>query len=269
MSTPKILFSDIDGTLLNEARILSQATISEFKRIKDSVPVILISSRMPKAMVHLQKMAMVDHFPIIAYNGGLILIDKKVAFTLEIDTTIVQAMMKFNNQKKVHFSLYNNDDWYVPKMDYWAMREKNNTKVTPIVKSNEDVVALWKKENKGAHKIMCMGNVDDIDELYSYLEEDFEDQLHLYRSKSTYIEIAPSAISKKTAIEFLLENQYSIYNINEAVAFGDNFNDIEMLGAVGFGVAVDNAKEEVKAVAKYNTKAGPADGVAHFIKKYI
>jgi len=269
MSAPKILFSDIDGTLLNDKRVLSEATITEFKRIKNKVPIILISSRMPKAMVHLQKMAGVEHFPIIAYNGGLILIDEEVAFTLEIDTHIVEAMMEFNKEEKVHFSLYNNDDWYVPKMDYWAMREKNNTKVTPTVLSNQKVIKQWKEKKRGAHKIMCMGNVDDIDKLYSYLEGNFGKQLHLYRSKSTYIEIAPLAISKKTAVEFLLKDQYSTLKVAEAVAFGDNYNDIEMLKAVGFGVAVANAKKEVKEVSRYSTDAGSEDGVAHFIKKYI
>lgn len=269
MNTPKILFSDIDGTLLNEARVLSEATIAEFQRIKAQVPVILISARMPKAMVHLQKMAELTHFPIIAYNGGLILINKEIAFTLEIDTEIIADMMQFNAAQKIHFSLYNNDDWYVPKMDYWAKREQNNTKVIPTVLSNEAVVTSWKAEGKGAHKIMCMGNIDDIDKLSAYLKETYGNQLHIYRSKSTYIEIAPSAISKKTAITFLLEKVYPNLTISDAVAFGDNYNDIEMLQAVGFGVAVANAKAEVKAVAKYQTSAGTANGVAEFIKKYI
>ena len=269
MHTPKILFSDIDGTLLNEARVLSEATIAEFQRIKDTVPVILISARMPKAMVHLQRMAQLTHFPIIAYNGGLILIDKEVAFTLEISPDIIAEMMTFNASQKVHFSLYNNDDWYVPQMDYWAKREQNNTKVKPTVLSNEAVITSWRKEGKGAHKIMCMGNVDDIDNLSTYLEKTFGSQLHVYRSKSTYIEIAPSAISKKTAINFILKKLYPSITISEAVAFGDNYNDVEMLDAVGFGVAVANAKPEVKAAANYSTSAGVEDGVAQFIKKHI
>lgn len=269
MSDIKILFSDIDGTLINEARVLSEATIAEFNRIKATVPVILISARMPKAMVHLQKMAEITHFPIIAYNGGLILIDEKEAFSLEISTDIIQHLIDFNSEQKIHFSLYNNDDWYVPKMDYWAKREQNNTKVIPTVLTNEAVVTSWKKQGVGAHKIMCMGNVDDIDELSTYLKTNFGEQLHIYRSKSTYIEIAPSSISKKTAINFVLQKLYPSLTINDAVAFGDNYNDIEMLEAVGKGVAVANAREEVKAVANYKTDKGTEDGVANFIKKYI
>ena len=266
---PKILFSDIDGTLLNDDRIFSNATISEFKRIKNKIPILLISSRMPGAMVHLQKMASIENFPIIAYNGGLIIVDEKLVSTTEIDCNILENIIAYNASAKVHLSLYNNDNWYVPGMDYWAKREINNTKTNPEVLSNNEVLKLWKKENKGAHKIMCMGNVEDIDNLYTYLETNFKKQLHLYRSKSTYIEIAPAEISKKTAVEFILQNNYPQFNLNDAIAFGDNYNDIEMLKSVGYGVAVANAKKEVTECCKYTTLAGNKDGVAHFIQKHI
>ena len=72
-----IVFSDIDGTLLDSEKRLSDTTIDTFERIKDKTPIVLISSRMPSAMYHLQKSANIDHFPTIAYNGGLIIHDKK------------------------------------------------------------------------------------------------------------------------------------------------------------------------------------------------
>ena len=66
----RIVFSDIDGTLLNVQRELSQHTISEIKRIKDNLPVVLISSRMPSAMTHIQDELGIRNQPIICYNGG-------------------------------------------------------------------------------------------------------------------------------------------------------------------------------------------------------
>ncbi|WP_010181149.1 Cof-type HAD-IIB family hydrolase [Aquimarina agarilytica] len=266
---PKIVFSDIDGTLLNNERILSEATINQFKRIKDDIPVILISSRMPSAMVHLQKMATIEHFPIIAYNGGLILVNNKVVSTHEIANSILEQIIDFNIKTNIHLSLYNNNDWYVPKLDYWAKREINNTKTTPQILTNGKVLQLWKTEQKGAHKIMCMGDVDAIDRLYQFLEENFSNDLHLYRSKSTYIEIAPAIISKKTAVKYLLDHIYTDLSFENVAAFGDNYNDIEMLNAAGFGVAVANAKKEVLAVANHTTLTGANDGVAHFIKNNI
>jgi hydroxymethylpyrimidine pyrophosphatase-like HAD family hydrolase len=50
--------------------------------------------------------------------------------------------------------------------------------------------------------------------------------------------------------------------LENCVAFGDNYNDVEMLEAVGLGVAVANAKAEVLAVADKVTAGNKADGVA-------
>ena len=48
----KIIFTDIDGTLLGPDRVLTQATIDQVTRIKETIPFILVSSRMPKQMYH-------------------------------------------------------------------------------------------------------------------------------------------------------------------------------------------------------------------------
>jgi len=263
-----IVFSDIDGTLLNAERELSDATISEIKRIKDTIPVILISSRMPSAMTHLQEELDITNLPIICYNGGLILVDKKPIHSTFIAPDIIQELHNFNKGNLFHISLYHNDDWFVPQMDFWANRETQNTKVTPVVKPTQEVIDLWKEKNKGAHKIMCMGEEQHIDRAFNFLENNFGTSLHLYRSKPTYIEIAHKSISKLTAIELLISSHYKI-SLSEAVAFGDNYNDIAMIKAVGTGVAVANAKPETLKIADVVTLSGKEDGVAIYIKNNI
>lgn len=266
---PKIVFSDIDGTIINSKRVLSETTIKAIKRVKHKVPVILISSRMPSAIKHLQKSAGIENYPLISYNGGIVMINDKVVSDNAIPYHILKDVVSFNKSGNVHIGLYNNDEWYVPRNDYWMKREINNTKIIPEILPNEEVLKLWKPEQKGAHKIMCMGDEQFIDEIYNYMESKFGNDLHLYRSKNTYIEIAAKNISKRTAVEYILENVYPEININDAAAFGDNYNDIEMLEAVGISVAVDNARTEVKDVAKHTTLAGTKDGVAHFLNKNI
>src|SRR5690606_1060444 len=96
------------------------------------------------------------------------------------------------------------------------------------VRSNKEVLQKWEKEEKGAHKIMAMGDVEHIDKIRDHLQTKFPNQLHLYRSKDTYLEIAPSSISKYTAIELLLQEHFKMSPM-EAVAIGDNYNDVEML----------------------------------------
>lgn len=267
--TYNLLCTDIDGTLLNKDRRLSSLTISEIKRISPTVPVILISSRMPKAMRHLQKDLCILDKPLIAYNGGLILDGETVLEDTFIPVDLVHNIYLEIVNTSIHLSLYYNDNWYVPEMDYWAKREVNNTKVSPFVQSVPMTIKQWQKENKGAHKIMAMGDANEIDTLYKSLEANLGHSLALYRSKDTYIEIAHTAISKETAINTLLEKIYPEYSLKNIIAFGDNYNDIAMLKSVGMGVAVANAKQEVLTIANDHTATNKEDGVALSIQKYF
>jgi hypothetical protein len=88
-----------------------------------------------------------------------------------------------------------------------------------------------------------------------------------YRSKPTYIEISHSSVSKKTAIEVLLNSCYTNISMENIVAFGDNYNDIEMLKAVGLGVAVANAIEEVLQIADKITDTNKNNGVAKTLQE--
>ena len=75
LNSEKIMYNlictDIDGTLLNTDRYLSDATVSAFA--KANIPIVLASSRMPSAMHYLQKGLRIQNASLIAYNGGLIL----------------------------------------------------------------------------------------------------------------------------------------------------------------------------------------------------
>ena len=268
MKDQQIVFSDIDGTLLNANRALSQSTISEIKRIKNTIPVVLVSARMPKAMEYLQNQLGIMHQPMICYNGGLILWNNLVQSSTYITTNILNQIADFDIHNKLHISLYYKDEWYVPQMDKWALREQHNTKVTPTVKPIKEVINTWAKEQKGAHKMMCMGAPEEIDAIAHYLSSNFKDQLQMYRSKDTYLEVSDKSISKLTAIEWLLANHFKT-SLDHAIAFGDNYNDVNMISSVGTGVAVANARPEVLEVADYITQEGKDDGVANFIKKNL
>ena len=260
----KIIFSDIDGTLLNHERDLSDYTIETVKKLNGEIPFILISSRMPAAMKHLQKKMGIEELPLISYNGGLILVDGNAVSSTEIPIHILEELHEFNEPHDVHLSLFHNDEWYVPRDDFWTQREINNTKVNPEFKNNHEVIEKWQKEKKGAHKIMAMGQEEKIDLIRDFLQKNFPDKLHLYRSKPSYLEIAPRSISKLTAIEHLLEKHFRL-PLSQSLAFGDNYNDIEMLKGVGMGIAVGNAKPEVLEIAHMVTTPGKEDGVAKSI----
>lgn len=261
----QLICSDIDGTLLNKDRELSKITINQVKRLSH-IPFILISSRMPKAMIHLQKEFGNTHLPLIAYNGGLLIDNGVIIDSTEISVKIISALFNEIKKSDLHLSLYHNDEWFVSSMDYWAKRESNNTKVIPIVQTIETTISNWKNEDKGAHKIMVMGDKLEIDALGTFIGSNFTDEIIAYRSKDTYLEIAHKSISKKTAIETLLNSHYPKLSMENVLAFGDNYNDIAMIESVGIGVAVKNGVKEIIAVSDATTDGNKEDGVANYLK---
>lgn len=260
-----LICSDVDGTLLNKERELSRTTINTIKKVAKHLPFVFISSRMPEAIHHLQSATETLQMPLVAYNGGLIQYQNKTLFSREISFELTAKIVDLNSNIGVHLSLYNESEWFVPQDDFWANREASNTKVSPNVLSNEKVISLWKNTKKGAHKIMCMGEEHKVEELFQKLSRQFGEVLHLYRSKPTYIEIAPKSISKFTAIQLLIQDLYTL-KPSSVVAYGDNYNDIDLLTHVGLGIAVSNAKPEVKAIANQVTLASYEDGVASSIQ---
>ncbi len=258
----KAICSDIDGTLLNSERSLSANLIAVVSSISPEIPFFLASARMPAAMRHLLQDLNRPKEPLIAYNGALVLDSEgKELESITIPITLVQEIVHTALPEGLHLSLFYGENWYTSVEDHWATREIQNTKVRPTWKSPLEVLENWSATHNGAHKVMCMGDPEKTALLYQTLIQRFGEQLHLYRSKDTYLEIAPKPISKATGLKKILEHGYAI-GLDEVVAFGDGYNDIDLLEQVGWGVAVANAFPEVKAVANEVTKHHKEDGVA-------
>ena len=89
----------------------------------------------------------------------------------------------------------------------------------------------------------------------------------LTRSYPMNIEVMDKDASKGTALDWLC--RHLGIPTSKAVAFGDNFNDIEMLQVAGTGVAMDNAEHETKAAADRVCATNDDDGVALTILELI
>ncbi len=263
----KLICSDIDGTLLDKNRSLSARTLKEIHRLSEYFPIVLISSRMPKSMRKLQRQLKCIHNPLIAYNGSLIIDEERTLFSQEVPFDLLETMRSYVNNTSIHLSLYHKDEWVVPTNDYWAQREANNTKVNPEIQPLATTLKEWKKRGISAHKVMCMGKTEEIDVLYRHLMEHHKDEVNAYRSKDTYIEVSHVHQDKASALNLLLKKKYPTLSMENALAFGDNFNDTTLLEQVGTGVAVANAKKEVLSVANAVTLSNIEDGVAHYLSK--
>lgn len=267
----RAICTDIDGTLLNKERQLSSRTIAVIKSLGKSFPFILASSRMPSAMRHLQAELDIEHHPLIAYNGGYVIAFKEVNVveycSVEIPAEVVEQIISLGQGGSIHNSLYRKDLWFAPAYDQWTEREERITKVRSLVTDVNAVAARWKDRGEGAHKVMCMGPEGEIDVLEKALHTNLGNEIHVYRSRPTYLELAPRAISKATGLALLTEKLYD-FSLEDVISFGDNYNDIDLLVASGWGIAVANAREEVMAVANEITGKSIDDGVAAAIEKH-
>jgi hypothetical protein len=265
----KAICSDIDGTLLNSIRDLSPRLIEVVNRFSENFPVILASSRMPDAIRHLVTDLRKQPQPLIAYNGGFVLSSAgEILEDVSIPVALVEKILHLTEKSEIHVSLYQGEDWYEEKDDYWSQREVKNTKVECTWMKGFDVVDQWAGGNSGAHKVMCMGNCNEINWLFRELHLEHAKDLHLYRSSDTYLEIAPKAVSKATGLKKILNHEFD-FDMDAVIAFGDNYNDIDLLQSVGWGVAVANARSEVKAIAQEITFTNKEDGVAMVLEKIL
>ncbi len=269
----RALCTDIDGTLLNSSRELSPRTISVLKKASNHIPVILASSRMPAAMTHLQAQIGITDHPLICYNGGYLVQFVNGSSATVFDSIMISAetsegILALAEGTSIHVSLYQAHNWYAPALDYWTDREQRITKVNAFISDGHAVLKEWRQNSSGAHKVMCMGPEDEIHTMESKLRDQFADKINIYRSRPTYLELAPREVSKATALKIILKRLYKI-EMADVLAFGDNYNDIEVLQSAGLGIAVSNAREEVKAIAKEITLKSIDDGVAVAIEKHL
>lgn len=268
----KILFSDIDGTLLDKNRYISPETYQAYQRVRHLADLVLISSRMPKGMTYFQTALENEYMPLVCYNGGLVLKNglegymqpENILLDVAIPAETVRQMSRYLMDFDVNLSVFEYDDWYTTKQDEWTAREEHNTRATATIVTSDYFI---NKDIK-AHKIMIMGEKSDIDTIYAYLEKEMP-TVDLYRAKDTYIEIASHDTSKGRGVNVVLERLYPTIAKADTIGFGDNFNDIPLFEAVGYGVAMANARPALKDIANAVTLTNKEHGVAKFLNTYF
>lgn len=262
----KLFCTDLDGTLLSTKSDVSVYTIAQINKLKQNSRVILVSARMPSGMYYIQEDLGVLDQPIICYNGALVLDGDKELLSVTVPLDIVDEIHKICEPLDTDLGLYAFNEWHVPKTSERVEKEIKYTKSKPIFKNTQDTLGEWSTKGIGVHKVMLMGTKSTADQLMPLLQHRFKDDINLYRSNDTLIEIAPKSVSKLTAIQKVLRTGELL---SDVIAFGDNFNDMEMLTKVGCGVAVSNGREEVKRLAHFITESNIDDGVAKFIERHL
>lgn len=253
----KIVFSDVDGTLLNSKHELLPRTRSSIKLLQEQgIPFVIISARSPSGIYPIQE-AYDFRSPIISYSGALILDENRtVLYSRGMSHAIASQVIAFieENQFDCSWNIYSGDRWIVKnKQDPRVIREETIVHA----ESAEGTIGLLSDQEE-IGKILCMCNPDKTLAIERKLKEAFP-MLSIVKSSDILIEIMQQGITKSSAVKELCK----LWKIplEQAVAFGDHYNDVEMLETVGMPFLMGNAPQELKERFANVTAGNDEDGI--------
>lgn len=252
----KVVFSDVDGTLLNSEQNITELTEKAIKELKKKdIPFVIISARSPSVIYPILK-EYDFKCPIISFSGALILDENRnVLFKKGIDKSNAKRMIEFIENS--HFDLA----WGVYSLDEWIVKDRNDSRIVReenIVRAEATQGSVDSVTDHEVNKILCICNPKKILEIEEKLKEAFPNY-SIVKSSDILLEIMENGITKANAISTLC----SLWDIplDHAIAFGDNYNDVEMLESVGFGVLMGNAPDELKKRIKAHAYDNDHDGI--------
>jgi hypothetical protein len=248
----KMIVLDLDGTLLRDDKSVSEYTIDILKKCRDKgIKVIFATVRSttddvaPPEWFH----GCVKKSGAVAYDGSQLVyervmpIDDVRSLLLACDRARIKAVAQ-NCCDSVHYSNFNvTEEWsYIAdykKVDF-AEIEFDVAKIYTVAETTEDLRLIKNNLPKNAYLFTSRDNI-------------------------TFVSHKEAVKSKATAA---LAEHWGIKS-SEVVAFGDDLIDIDILEWCGAGVAMNNALDEVKAVADFICDTNENDGVAKWVEKYV
>lgn len=264
----KLLALDLDGTLTNSDKIITQKTI---KAISDAslrgIKVVLASGR---PVLGIEKLAQnLDLYNkggfILANNGSLILdcgkkqVIYKKLIEIEHYKNIYALAKKYKAEPLTYISrglvAETDEDRYVKQEAY---NNSTTIKVVPYLLDEVD---------EEVTKFMIVGKPEILAEALPEVQKTFEGKLSVFLSEPYFMEIVPLGIEKSSALRFI--SNYIGCDRAETVAMGDGLNDLPMMRFAGFSIAMANAYDEVKKEADFITLSNNEDGVAFAIEKFL
>ncbi|RED57204.1 Cof-type HAD-IIB family hydrolase [Cohnella lupini] len=243
MGKYRLLALDLDGTLLNDRSEISATNLEWVKRAVDAgVTVCVSTGRGFQSALPIAEQMNLDT-PMITVNGGEIWTKPhSIHRRTLLDSGIVMRLHALAEKHDVWFWAYSTQDIY--NKERWI---------------GDTITTHWLKFGYYTENLTVLNEI--LQEIQTW------DGLELTNSSPFNIEINPIGVSKASALEEVC--RMLGYDMSEVVAIGDSLNDIAAIRAVGLGVAMGNAQEEVKAAADVVTGSNQENGVAAAIQKYV
>ena len=254
----KLISTDLDGTLLNDKKEISDYTKNILNILMNDYKIELIfSSGRPYEGIINYKRILKNNNDSIIFNGSNI-VDKegKVIYKRTIEEAIGESIVKLSEKYNVCIHVYDNGRYIVSKEDF---------PIKSYVQKDQSIPAIYGLHhinNYEFDKMLILGEREILDNLKMEIDSKFD--VHSCFSGPFSLEITSKETNKGNALKWICDNKG--IDIKEVIAFGDNFNDIEMIEYAGVGVAMGNAEEELKQKADYTTLSNEEDGVGRFLK---
>lgn len=250
MADTKMIVTDLDGTLLRDDKTISPYTIEVIKKVQQAGHKFVIATARPMRVAK-KFLNLLETNAEIYHNGALIYSEgqKIDAFEINDIKTVVDSIL--NTYPSSSLAIESDDVLY----------------------ANFNVKRLWPEcdyiysdfselSDKKANKIII--EVSSFKDMKKY-ECLLPSNLYIQLSENKIGMIMNSNASKSNGIR-LLSQKYNIPREN-IIAFGDDYNDIDMLTFCGQGICVENAAAEIKVHATSVCDTNENDGVAKWIEK--
>lgn len=270
----KMICTDMDGTLLNSKKIVSNENkIALKKAYEKGVHIIICTGRNAKNAIYFSELLEVN-CAVIANNGAWVIDEDKECIILKDILNEKQCLeiMKVCKEHKGIPSFHSREAVYWPSKFRKYLCDIILNKKVP---ENHRVKNIYINDKNSWKNIFKEDNIGKciIIELNQKKLRKIREELvkvggyEITQSGKYALEVNNKGVSKGRAVKILAEK----YNINREgiICIGDNENDLSMINYAGLGVAMGNAIEEVKLKADYVTDNNDKNGVAKVIYEFI
>jgi len=239
-----LIVTDLDGTLLNNKHEISTQNQKWIKKFKASGGLFTFATgRMEDTALPYAEQLNID-IPIISYNGARIYcpIRKRILYeqSLKIPKEIWEIIKSTKQENGVF--IYSDGNSYVLERNSIVKEFEEKEKMQCILHQGDGL------KNDPLTKVLLI--MRDVQELNRIRKEIVQDGFNCETvfSEINYLEILPAGVSKGKGLTKLI-NYLNNHSPIHTIAVGDNLNDISLLQTADNGIAVANARKELKAVA--------------------
>lgn len=273
----KLVCIDMDGTLLNSKKTISERTKATIKNAYQlGTDIVITTGRVYENAAFYSKLIGVNS-PIIASNGSIIRgSNNNIIYRNVMNTKSLKRILDVCEKCKVKVNFYTNNSVICgSRLVYVLMKylflksmiicDNGKIDIEYVTKNDELIDEIERNADKILRCEIIHASTKKIREVKERLKK--IDAIEVVSSTKNNIEITSKSVSKGAAIQFLA--QY--YNIQkkEIIAIGDSENDLSMIKYAGVGVAMGNGDKFIKSKADYVTDTNDNDGVAKVISKFI